>query len=62
MGLELRNKSKTTYTPWAAITLDCVSWGTREQGVPTGFLCTGSQSEDTIWGHVTHMWVYHKVM
>ena len=24
MGLEQRNKSKITYTPWAAIMLDCV--------------------------------------
>ena len=37
MGLEPRNKSKTTYTAWAAIMLDCVSWGTKEQGVPMGF-------------------------
>ena len=39
MGLEQRNKSKTTYTPQAAIMLDCVLRGTREQGVPMGF-CT----------------------
>ena len=38
-GLKQRNKSKTTYTAWAAIMLDCVSRGTKEQGVPTGF-CT----------------------
>ena len=25
MGLKQRNKSKITYTPWAAIMLDCVS-------------------------------------
>ena len=62
MGLKPKNKSKTTYTAWAAIMLDCVSWGTKEQGVPMGFLCTRSQSEDTIWGHVTHMQVFHKVM
>ena len=37
MGLEQRNKSKTTYTAWAAIMLDCISWGTKEQGVPMGF-------------------------
>ena len=37
MGLKQRNKSKTTYTAWAAIMLDCVSWGTKEQGVPMGF-------------------------
>ena len=34
MGLEQRNKSKTTYTALAAIMLDCVLWGTKEQGVP----------------------------
>ena len=33
MGLEQRNKSKTTYTASAAIMLDCVSWGTEGQGV-----------------------------
>ena len=63
MGLELRNKSKTTYTASAAIMLDWVSWGTKEQGVPMrqhGFLCTRSQSKDTIWGHVTRMWVSAK--
>ena len=51
MGLEQRNKSKTTYTTSAAIMLDCVLWGTEEQGVPMrrhGLLHTGSQSKDTI--------------
>ena len=51
MGLEQRNKSKTTYTASAAIMLDCVSWGTKEQGVPMrqhGLLHTRSQSKDTI--------------
>ena len=65
MGLEPRNKSKTTYTASATIMLDCVSWGTKEQGVPMrqhGFLHIGSQSKDTIWGHVTRMRVFHKVM
>ena len=68
MGLEQRNKSKTTYTTYtasAAIMLDCVSWGTEGQGVPMrrhGFLCTRSQSKDTIWGHMTHMWVFRKMM
>ena len=45
--------------------LDCVSWGTEEQGVPMrrhGFLRTGSQSKDTIWGHLTRMRVFFKVM
>ena len=65
MGLELRNKSKTTYTALAAIMLDYISWGTKEQGVPMrrhGFLHTGSQSKDTIWGHVTRTQVFCKVM
>ena len=58
MGLEQKNNLKTTYTPSAAIMVDFVSWGTKEQGVPMrrhGLVRTGSQSEDTIWGHVTHM-------
>ena len=45
--------------------LDCVSWGTKEQGVPLrrhGLLHTRSQSKDTILGHVTHMQAFHKVM
>ena len=45
--------------------LDCVSWGTEGQGVlmrQHGFLHTGSQSKDTILGHVTHMQVLRKVM
>ena len=65
MGLEQRKKSKTTYTALAAIMLDCILWGTKEQGVPMrrhGFLRTRSQSKDTIWGHVTRMRVFCKVM
>ena len=65
MGLKQRNKSKTTYTALAAIMLDCVSWGTEGQGVPMkrhGFLHTGSQSKDIIWGHMICTWVLHKVM
>ena len=65
MGLKQRNKSKTTYTASAAIMLDCVSWGTEGQGVPMRqhrFLHTGSQSKDTIWGHVTRTQVFCKVM
>ena len=46
MGLELRNKSKTTYTAWAAIMLDCVLWETKEQGVPMGF-CTPGANQKT---------------
>ena len=33
-GLKQKNKLKTTYTPSAAIMVDCISWGTKEQGVP----------------------------
>ena len=65
MGLEQRNKLKTTYTASAAIMVDCILWGTKEQGVPMRqhrLLCTGSQSKDSIWAHVTHMWAFHKVM
>ena len=45
MGLEPRNKSKTTYTAWEAIMLDCVSWGTKEQGVPMGFCTLGANQK-----------------
>ena len=34
MALKQSNKLKTTYTPLAAIMVDCVLWGTKEQGVP----------------------------
>ena len=65
MGLEQKKNLKTTYTPLAAIMVDCVSCATKEQGVPMrqhGLVCTGSQSKDSIWGHVTCTWAFHKVM
>ena len=65
MGLKQKNKSKTTYTASAAIMVDCISWGTKEQGVPMrqhGLVCTRSQSKDSIQGHMTHMQTFHKVM
>ena len=65
MGLKQKNKLKTSYTPLAAIMVDCVSWGTKEQGVPMrrhGLVHTGSQSKGSVWGHVTRMWAFHKVM
>ena len=65
MGLEQNNNLKTTYSPLAAIMVDCVLWGTKEQGVPMrqhGLVCTGSQSKGSIWGHVTHTWAFRKVM
>ena len=45
--------------------VDCVLWATKEQGVPVrqhGIVHTGSQSEGSIWGHVTHTWAFHRVM
>ena len=45
--------------------VDCVSCGTKEQGVPMGrhgLVCTGSQSKDSIWGHVTCTWASFKVI
>ena len=45
--------------------VDCVSWTTKEQGVPVrrhGIVRTGSQSEGSIWGHVTHTWAFRRVM
>ena len=65
MGLEQNKNLKTTYTPSAAIMVDCVSWATKEQGVPMrrhGLVHTRSQSTGSIWGHMTHMWAFHKVM
>ena len=65
MGLEQKNNLKITYTPSAAIMVDCISWGTKEQGIPMrqhGLVRTVSQSEDTIWGHVTCMRAFRKVM
>ena len=34
MGLEQGNNLKTTYTASAAIMVECISWATKEQGVP----------------------------
>ena len=34
MGLRQKNKLKTTYTASAATMVDCILWGTKEQGVP----------------------------
>ena len=65
MGLKQGNNCKTTYTASVAIIVDCVSWATKEQGVPMrqdGLVCTGSQSEGSVWGHVTCTWAFHKVM
>ena len=64
-GLKQKNNLKTTYTPSAAIMVDCVSWGTEEQGVPMrqhGLVHTGSQSKDAIRGHMTGTRAFHKVM
>ena len=64
-GLEHDKKLKTTYTASAAIMVDCVSWATKEHGVPVrqhGIVHTGSQSEGSVWGHVTHTQVFCRVM
>ena len=64
-GLKQGNNLKTTYTALAAIMVDCVSWATKEQGVPMRrhrLVHTGSQSEGSIWGHMTLTWTFHKVM
>ena len=50
-GLEQKNNLKTTYTPLAAIMVECVSCGTKEQGVPKrqhGLVHTESQSKDSV--------------
>ena len=50
MGLQQRNKLKTTYTPSAAIMVDQVLWGTMGRGAPIRrhrLVCTGRQSEDS---------------
>ena len=60
-GFEQRNKSKITYTPWAASMLDCVAWELENRVFPQVFThrepirnchfgsrdpCTGFQSSD----------------
>ena len=45
--------------------VDCISCATKEQGVPMrrhGLVHIGSQSKDSVWGHMTHMQAFHKVM
>ena len=37
MGLEQRNKSKITYTPWATSMLDCVLWELENRVFPWVF-------------------------
>ena len=37
MGLKQRNKSKITYTPWAASMLDCISWELENRVFPRVF-------------------------
>ena len=65
MGLKQGSNLKTTYTASAAIMVDCVSWATKEQGVPMrqhGLVCTGRQLNGSIWGHMTSMQAFHRVM
>ena len=65
MGLEQGNNLKTTYTASAAIMVDCISWATKEQGVPVRrhrLVHTGSQSKGSVWGHMTCTQALHKVM
>ena len=66
MGLEHEKKiEKTTYTASAVIMVDCFLWVTKGQGVPMrqhGIVCTRSQSEGSVWGHVTHTWAFSRVM
>ena len=65
LGLEQKNNLKTTYTPLAAIMVGCVSCATKEQGVPMRqhrLVHMGSQSKDSVWGHVTCTWAFCKVM
>ena len=44
-GPRSEKEIKGTYTAWAAIMLDCVLWGTKEQGVPTGFCALGANQK-----------------
>ena len=37
LGLEQRNKSKITYTPWAASMLDCIAWELETRVFPQVF-------------------------
>ena len=38
MGLEQRNKSKITYTPWVASMVDCVAWELENRVFPQVFM------------------------
>ena len=65
MGLKHDKNLKTTYTASVVIMVDCISWATKGQGVPVrrhGIVHTRSQSEGSIWGQVTHMWAFCRVM
>ena len=65
MGPKQGNNLKTTYTASAAIMVDCILWATKEQGVTVrqhGLVHIGSQSEGSVWGHMTHMRAFRKVM
>ena len=37
-GLEQRNKSKITYTPWVASMLDCIAWELENRVFPLVFM------------------------
>ena len=44
--------------------VDCISWATKEQGVPVrqhGLVHTGSQSKGSIWSHMTHTQAFQSI-
>ena len=54
-GLEQRNKSKITYTPWAASMLDCVSRELENRVFPRVFACCEPIRSHHLKSHDLHM-------
>ena len=55
MGLEQRNKSKITYTPWAASMLDCVAWELETRVFPWGCMHCEPIKSCHLRSHDPHM-------
>ena len=55
MGLEQRNKSKITYTPWAASMLDCISRELENRVFPWFFMHHGPIRSHRLRSHDSHV-------
>ena len=60
-GLEQRNKSKITYTPWAASMLDCIVWELETRVFPWVFMHCEPIRSCHLRSHDPHM-VFSQVM